>query len=1354
MVAVGVLAVYVTTVEGGGGGEEEGVARAPQPVPSAAAAPAIAHTRTRRLTRRTLLGGGIGSRAMGRRRRVWSRPRTVGLAAALALVPAGVALGDFPQSAPNDPDYAPAEASPAACATASVNDDQHGLFSFMPRCAPAAKDPESSSGDFTDQAWKQFSAGRGDVTVAYIDGGLNWHLDDARELADKVYLNPGELPAPTTPSTGAAQCPDPRVLCAADYSDTPDYNHNGYVDPEDIIKRFSDGRDNDHNGYVDDISGWDFYDRQNDPATIDASYAHANDQQRRAGAQTNNGFLGAGVCPRCMIMPIKAGAEALDRDTELAQAWLYAADHGASVIVSVTADLGYTSFMRQVVKQLWARGVVLVQASNDFDSLDHQGGMFWPHVLPGNGLVSNTESAKHTPADNLQTTSYRERSDYSSWGTHNMFSVATQGGTTSEDTPTVGGSMALVLSWGRDAAARGLIAKPLTGPEAVQVVRATASPVDDPSLNWPGKPGFNLQYGYGRPNLLKADQAVAANHIPPVAWLDRPEWYSVYDPTTTSSVPIAGHVEAPRSSSYSWALQYAPGPEPADSDWHTISSGSGSAPRDGTLGTLDLKSIPPSFYEKRFALSQTKEYETNDQYTVTLRLQVTDASGQVGEERRAIAVHHDPTLLPGFPRAIGDHGGEAQAALADVQGTGREAIVFGDSDGNVHAIDPRGARELPGWPVQTDPVSVTLPHAGIDPGHEPVVSSVAVGDLDHDGRQWVVATSLSGRTYVFDSRGHRRAGWPKALATGVVQPGIPRVSTPFTRVPVQGATAPPVLFDLEGRGQLDVIQGAWDGHVYAWRPDGTSVPGWPVEVKLPDATKPSLPGDSIVQDHKIDVAPAIAYLDSSGRPDVVVRSQYTEVPGAGLQPGGISHVFAYHADGTPVAGWPIANNSTVIYYGSAQEFLTEGVNAPVTASVAGGGQDEVAAQAGIFSPALLYRGDGSTAGALSPTPGLSDFLNPGGPNPDVPVGFTTTGAFGKIGSGPLAYSQPMVGAASTAHALLLPGSGTPIHNEAFASVAATGAPVSGYPATAQGLDFLSAPAIADVGGSAGTGGGDVILGGDSSALQAYDGSGRMVSGFPKFTSGWILWGPSVGDLMGDGHNEVVALTREGYVYAWRTDGVPGAGDQWWSYRHDEHNTGRWGTDTRPPGAARLASLSADGRVLSFVAPGSDWYDGTASSYRITVRVTSSPAPARGRARPRCRVVRRHGRRVRVCPRARRRSSKRAAAAARHARRRRRRKPAARRPTPHTVTRTIVLTRTPSGPAGTIETIDLPVAATSVTVQALDSSGNVAVPVTVARGQGHTPAKKARPRTRCRVVRRHGRRVRVCPRAKRRPGRRH
>src|SRR5437867_1805179 len=441
-----------------------------------------------------------------------NRGRATAVAAVLLLLSAVLAPATAPSSgwptsgtppAPDDPDYQPVETGyPSSCSSQSVDDEQLYFYGFLPKCAPQAMDPENASGMSISTAWQDFGSlaiGGPAVVIAYIEGGINWHHGDARELADKVYLNRGELPPPLCD----------RSPCA-------------------------------------------------NPGSYDANgEGVANGQQKQAATETDNGLEGAGLCSGCLLLPIKAGAEALDRDDDLAQAWLFAVDSGASVITSVTADLGYTTFMRQAVEYAWRHGIVMAESSNDFDSTDHQGSMFWPHVLPGNGLVPNSNGLPAGLA-NAETTTYRARSDYTSWWTHNMFSVSTQGGTTSESTPTVTGVMGLVLSFGRS------ISPALTGPEAIQVVRATASRITDPTLPWPGSPGdWNLQYGYGRPNVDLAMSAIQTGHIPPVAWIDSPDWYSLYDPTQTRAVTVSGHVEDRRSpGGYHWRLQYGLGPQP------------------------------------------------------------------------------------------------------------------------------------------------------------------------------------------------------------------------------------------------------------------------------------------------------------------------------------------------------------------------------------------------------------------------------------------------------------------------------------------------------------------------------------------------------------------------------------------------------------------------------------------------------------------------------------------------------------------------------------------------------------------------------------------------------------------------
>jgi Subtilase family. len=1135
---------------------------------------------------------------------------TVLVAIAVSLAVAAAAWAAFPQDPPNDPNYAPAEASPAAttCLTKSGDNEQHYLYSKIPQCTPNAQDAEGSAGMFVDKAWHDFTTGNG-ATIAYVEGGINWHGGDAPELANRVFLNRGELPAPTTPAQGQQACPG--QLCAADYSDSPDANHNGVVDPEDLIVRFSNGRDNDHNGYTDDISGWDFYNDQNDPATVDSTYDHANGQMKQAAAETNNALQGAGVCPSCRVMPVKAGAEALDRTDDLAQAWLYATDMHTDVIVSTTADLGYSTFMNQAVDYAWNHGTAMVESSNDFDSTDHQGGMFHQHVLPGNAMVANTHGMDFIPGttavQNAATTTYRARSAYTSWGTHNMFTVATEGGTTSEATPTVGGVVALVLAEGKQAAAQHKISRPLSPDEAIQVLRATSSDVAAPvnaPVNWPAKPGFDLQYGYGRPNVYKAAQAVSQNNIPPEAWIEKPNWYALFDPTKRRKVRVTGHVADPRSSSARWSVQFAPGAEPGDSDFITAGQGQLRGRKhvlNGRLGTINLRRIPASFWNKAYSLSQDKQLSTSEQYTVTIRLRVFDAQGRMGEERRSIAVHHDPGLRPGFPLKIGP-GGESQPVLADLQGTGREALIFGDSDGRLHALNGHG-RELPGFPVFTNRTQVTKSHRGVNPGHEPLFTNLAVGDLDHDGKQWIVGTSSSGRVYVWDSHGHRRPGWPKALDAGVAKPALPRPASPFTRLPIMGASAPPVLADLNGDGKLEIVQAGWDGRLHAWRPNGQNLPGWPVEVTLPPGTNPPA-GNVLVNDHKLDLPPALAQLDNDPQPELVQRTQYSFTPGSGLQVpnGGRTNIVAYNSDGSRVPNWLISSTALAFYYGSAQEFITEGVSDPVTADVSGDGKSEIAFAPGIFSPTELHNPDGSLKSVYGPNP-LISFAGAvgslaaiqqtlqGNLPTDIPVNFTTSGAFGNFG-GALSYAEPGSGAASVAGALLLSGSGLPLSSYVRSFGAATGASTAGFPTKLQGLDFLGAPAIADVSGD---GQPDLLIGGDSSALHAFNASGGMVSGFPKFTTGWEVFGPTIGDLDGDGRNEVAITTREGYVEVWDTPGKA-ANNQWWSSRHDQHNSGEYGLDAQSPGVARNARIRSGD--LRFKAPGDDWYDGKVDHYTV------------------------------------------------------------------------------------------------------------------------------------------------------------
>ena len=85
------------------------------------------------------------------------------------------------------------------------------------------------------------------------------------------------------------------------------------------------------------------------------------------------------------------------------------------------------------------------------------------------------------------------------------------------------------------------------------MVRSTAMPINapcpvaEPCFTAPAGSSFNIQYGYGRPNVLAAAAAIDANHIPPSADIQSPSWYQWVDPTKQPSLPVTANVAAPRA---------------------------------------------------------------------------------------------------------------------------------------------------------------------------------------------------------------------------------------------------------------------------------------------------------------------------------------------------------------------------------------------------------------------------------------------------------------------------------------------------------------------------------------------------------------------------------------------------------------------------------------------------------------------------------------------------------------------------------------------------------------------------------------------------------------------------------------
>ena len=964
---------------------------------------------------------------------------------------------------PNDPQYAPAENNVPG---ATWDTEAWYLYGCIPsRTAPLSADPSGppgsgASGMSVSDLWNRVTnpqRGRDDVLVGYVEGGVNWRIPTSCELKDRAQLNTGELPYPenssgqTKPTGNRYDLNNDGVVNVEDYVFDPrvSFLHHvcsgvgpGFSDitPEDLIVAFghcqissgaivqcpAGGRfDNDGNGYPNDINGWNFNRDNNDPQTEQSIYAHFDGESAQAIGEGNNAFANIGMCPLCRYVPIKAGDEAIDRPDRIAEAIVYAANIGINVLDVTSATLGLNQAVQAAISYAYNKGTVVVFASNDFESADHTDGMFYAHVWPGNSITGdhstrNSSSCPAPPTDPgsplcafvVSNNTYDSRSSLTSYGPHSLFSVPNTDGSTSTGTPTQAGVAALVVSEGKSAVGRGQISSPLSANEVQQVVRSTATPISapcpvaEPCFAAPSGSLFNIQYGYGEPNVLAAAAAVDANHIPPVADIQSPSWYQWVDPTKQMTLPVTANVAAPRApgGNYSWQLQYGLGPQPNDTTgWTTVAGGSGAGPAT-VSGSIDLSAIPSSFWAGQYNVDLNTRLSI-EQYDVSVRVQVfangdTTHPYAMGEDRRAFHLRHDDTQIPGFPLNLGSSG-EGSPTLADIEGSGKLDTIVPTSDGSVHAIRPDGT-EATGFPVHTDPPpGMDLNYANNylsdptwaqnvvpRPGDE-IVSALAVGDLNHSGALDIVGSTLDGKTYAWDGLGRRLPGFPVLNGT-TSQYGltVPPPDTPYSFQPENVSFPSPVLADLEGNKHLDIIQAAGDNHVYAWRADGTAVPGWPVSTLLPPLTVPA--GMQQTHDSKVIPTPAIATIN--GRTDVVVGLDDSilgdpMVAGAGVQ----AFLLAFDGRGTNaggsvsgnhalLTGYPVKIPGLIQGYGVAQDFVTQGVESPVVYDDPAQGPQAVV-NANLFSQ---YRVDLATA-TVSSTPFVLATLPALVPNSSCPT---------------------------------------------------------------------------------------------------------------------------------------------------------------------------------------------------------------------------------------------------------------------------------------------------------------------------------------------------------------------------------
>jgi hypothetical protein len=1154
------------------------------------------------------------------------------------------------QDTPNDPNYDQSEPDtqqPPGNRSSNFYDERFDLFGFPSQLTPNAVyavGPHGGkpmvAGFNAAGAWKA-ERGRSDVAVAILDTGIDW---SQRGLRDKIRLNTGELPYPEHSdgsSCGTYDCNGDGVVNVEDYAADPRVSlaYSGRIGPsglitaQDLIHAFGDCQleanhliaqctsgqhyDNDGNGFANDIAGWNFFDNNNDPTDLSSYFAahhHGTGRAQDAGEQGNDGQGSIGVCPKCQIMPVRTWDTFVSDGNTFALGILYATDNGARVIEGANGSLYHSAFAESASQYAYDHGVVQTFSGDDLNTGNHNYPANYGHAMLIEGTVPDSvglgeDSSQWVEGEklcgftgqpaclgsNVPVGTFFRGANTTQYG--GKSSISMEGPTGSVNTSKASGAAALVVSAGLD---HGIALRP---DETRELLEQTAERVlsgntegagaADPGANptLPPDEQWTTHFGWGRADVGAAVGAVANGDIPPEAAIDSPDWYA---PLTGSSVHITGLARARFATGghFHWKLMWGPGEAP--SSWTTASEGDSS----GTVtdfGSIDLEAVrsalasyvvPPDGGGPTFGLGEPNPYQ--NEFAVQLEVNGQDIP-LTGIDRRVFDTFTDPTLSPGYPKRMGT-GGESPTRYADINGDNIQELIVPTEDGLIHAYEPNGS-ELRGWPVHTETEQAALGHSG-SPGlaalglpREPPRGPL-IADLAQNGTEDVIVAAGT-HVYAWRANGMPVKGFPVSSNPGFCGPALENDNSH----PKCGFLAAPSLAHLEGAiKKPDIVEPSLDGHLYAWRANGTPVPGYPIAL-----VDPAQAGHQMLAESINDAA--IGDLNGDGRDDIVVASN--EVYGAGepgedvsfsgvtaAAAGSSGRLYAINgATGKIMPGWPVAmpgiiqNVLPLVGPGQDAAIAKIGGQTTIVASVTGGALEELSPTGQVLT--TMQQTGSQAFGAGSDATDRTGALNL----------FESASIGDLLGTGTLDVVKYELSLSQAAN-LLLVGQNFPYNHLIGAFDGTTGAPLPAYPTVTDDYQFLSANDIAKVDPTLPTN--QIIAGTGLGLLHAYDGAtGHDVSGFPKQTGGWLA---APATLASDGR--LADMTREGYLFQWQTQ-APACQPQWPGFRHDQQDSGNYDHDGTPPNAPSNVALTALGGEryrLTFTAPGDDGPCGTPAAY--------------------------------------------------------------------------------------------------------------------------------------------------------------
>ena len=1058
----------------------------------------------------------------------------------------------------------------------------------------SARSPQRLCGQLgaaVDLAWG-LERGVPDVVIAVLDSGIEWRDPGAMaDLAPTAYLNRGELPVPrgsTAPGADPYDLDGDGRFSVLDYSNDDrvrDRNGNGVLDPEDLIlSPFSDGTDADGNGYVDDISGWDLLEDDNNPLDI-VEYGHGTGEARDSAA-AHDGKGAFGMCPGCSHLPVKVSDSFIAEGGRFAAGVLFGLDSGADVIQEALGAVTNPPQAQQAIDAAHRRGVPVVASMADEQSQHANLPAALNHTIPVNSVTEALDFL-----GDLGPRLVGRRDPLALNGCTNHGGIAwvsvPSDGCSSEATGNAAGMVGLLQSAARRArvaphpslvraGAAGLGANVLSADEVAQLLRATADDID-----------FSTPNSFDGPNRLT--DPYGQRRFPSVRGWDATHGYGRVNAYEAVAAVVAGDLP--------------PEADLVSPRWFSV---------EPTSGTLRV--------EGRVAAERSSSYGYRLEWTTGLQAPLhpgADTWHPVAEQRGLtepvegvlgeVDLAEVAAALPGGGTGapVGDDGRADHDRF-----TVRVRVVVTDAEGRVGTNHRHFA-------VHEDPdqmAAVATTGAG--------TASPAFADLDGDGSEELVLGTDDGRVHALRPDGSEAPGYPvRTPDASYWHPGSPTaradgIATPGGAIGV-GA---PAVADLDGDGSSpEVVAADFQGRVHVW-----SSTGEPLAMM---ATDPAFSRGEVTDSRNrlkrgIVGSPSLGDLDGDGDLEVVAAAMDR-------------HVYAWHHDGAPVAGFPVlvVDPSQVAAVDPTSHAVTfrnekdtaiggELVAAPAVGDLDGDGLPEIVVGAqeqylesveavppiglpGVSGNTRLYAlhpqgtgGDGPERAAAHPHEQaylqgwpvklpmmLTDVL------PTIGGGVAAQAALGDVdGDGEV----EVVASSVSGPTRVLDADGTSPYNEALglpiglnwanavgpgsnsrdtgAILAAFGGPALGRLGSTRGLD-ITAPTSG------------ILRALDTLFTNAQDGdpqltawsgaTGEIRSGFPRVTSDIAFFvTPAVLDVDGDGRNEAVAGNGLHTLDAFRGDGSTPAG--WPKF------TGGWlvGTpgagDWDGDGLAEVATVRRDG----------------------------------------------------------------------------------------------------------------------------------------------------------------------------------